>query len=137
MQNCGFSPEVTPPSHLDTSKADEFVESESGMVSTDTSCLETVHEVEISVKIMATHCCSDHNEETSSLMVRIAQDQEVRPINDANVLSPRKRQKVDIPEESSTALEATESSILDWLKNYDEGVSSARTNPFNPYLCTN
>jgi ATP-dependent DNA helicase RecQ len=70
-------------------------------------------------------------------MVRIAQDQEVHPINDANVLSPRKRQKVDIPEESSTALEATESSILDWLKNYDEGVSSARANPFNPYLCTN
>lgn len=122
MQNCGFSPEVTPPSHLDTSKADEFVESESGMVSTDTSCLDTVPEVEISVKIMATHCSSDHNEETSSPMVRIAQDQEVHPINDANVLSPKKRQKVDIPEESSTALEATESSILDWLKNYDEGV---------------
>uniref|UniRef100_A0A6N2M002 ATP-dependent DNA helicase n=1 Tax=Salix viminalis TaxID=40686 RepID=A0A6N2M002_SALVM len=110
MQDCGLSPEVTLPSHLDTSKADEFVESESGMVSTDTSCSDK-----------ATHCCSDHNE-TASLMVRIAQDHEVHPIHDANVLSTRKRQKVGIPEESSTGLEATESSILDWLKNYDEGV---------------
>ncbi|KAJ6383235.1 hypothetical protein OIU76_000021 [Salix suchowensis] len=108
MQDCGLSPEVTLPSHLDTSKADEFVEIESGMVSTDTSD-------------KATHCCSDHNE-TASHMVRIAQDQEVHPIHDANVLSTRKRQKVGIPEESSTALEATESSILDWLKNYDEGM---------------
>ncbi|KAF9670983.1 hypothetical protein SADUNF_Sadunf13G0125900 [Salix dunnii] len=121
MQDCGLSPEVTLPSHLDKSKADEFVESESGMVSTDTSCSDRAHEVEISVKNMAP-LCSDHNEETASLVVRIAQNQEVHPIHDANVLSARKRQKVGIPEESLTALEATESSILDWLKNYDEGV---------------
>ncbi|XP_059626343.1 uncharacterized protein LOC132269235 [Cornus florida] len=39
-----------------------------------------------------------------------------------DVLSSTKRQKVDEPRESSVALEATESSILNWLGNFDEGV---------------
>lgn len=35
------------------------------------------------------HCCSDYKEEKASLDVRIAQDQQVRPIHNANLLSPR------------------------------------------------
>ncbi|KAJ4829824.1 hypothetical protein Tsubulata_025335 [Turnera subulata] len=40
-----------------------------------------------------------------------------------NIVSPQKRQKVDTEEGNSTALEVTESSILNFLKNYDEGAS--------------
>lgn len=37
----------------------------------------------------------------------------------------RKRQKLDLPQvEQSIAMEATESSVLNWLKNFEEGVSA-------------
>ncbi|KAJ6297627.1 hypothetical protein OIU78_023232 [Salix suchowensis] len=105
MQTYGISLEATPPSHLDKSNANEFVDSESGMFSNDTKCAGAAREVETSVKNMSTHCCSYQNEEKASLTV-------------------------DIPEgsSSSTSSEATEScSILDWLENYGEGKSKSRS----------
>ncbi|KAB5512938.1 hypothetical protein DKX38_029966 [Salix brachista] len=75
MQTYGISLEATPPSHLDKSNANEFVDSESGMLSNDTKCAGAAREVETSAKNMSTHCCSYQNEEKASLTVRIAQDQ--------------------------------------------------------------
>ncbi|KAF9661925.1 hypothetical protein SADUNF_Sadunf19G0119600 [Salix dunnii] len=72
MQTYGISLEATPPSHLHTSNANECVDSESEMFSTDTKCAGTARKVETSVKNMSTHCCSYLNEEKASLTVRIA-----------------------------------------------------------------
>ncbi|KAJ9167340.1 hypothetical protein P3X46_022003, partial [Hevea brasiliensis] len=51
------------------------------------------------------------------------QEREVHPIHDEDLYSPDKRQKINEIEGRSTVLEATENSILNWLKTYEEGES--------------
>lgn len=131
MQKCGMSLEETPCSQLGTSNAAEHVDRVSGMCSMDTTCKDRPSEVERSVENMVTCACFDNNEETASPTMRMEQDPEVQLVCDA--VSPKKRQKVIIPGRSSTTSEASENSILNWLKNYDEGVSStsAQLNPLH------
>ena len=67
-------------------------------------------------------------EETASVL--LAEDQRAEPgMVRGEYLLANKRQRVTEPmeESSATPLKATESSILDWLKNFNEGVSALRS----------
>ncbi|KAF2282779.1 hypothetical protein GH714_043281 [Hevea brasiliensis] len=63
------------------------------------------------------------NQVSDNSTVTRTQEREVHPIHDEDLYSPDKRQKINENEGSSTVLEATENSILNWLKTYEEGVS--------------
>lgn len=78
-------------------------------------------------------------EETASVL--LAEDQRAKPgmVRGEDLLA-NKRQRVTEP--SATPLKATESSVLDWLKNFNEGVSAMPrlietylVNPFIVFLC--
>ncbi|OAY23976.1 ATP-dependent DNA helicase RecQ [Manihot esculenta] len=93
MESCGTSLEAVPPSHLSVSNVGELKRQ-----------------------------VSDNSKETAFLTVARMQEKEVHPVPD-DLYSPGKRQKINGNEESSTDLEATEDSMLNWLKTYEEGVS--------------
>eukprot|EP00257_Ricinus_communis_P020033 XP_015579180.1 uncharacterized protein LOC8286046 [Ricinus communis] len=95
MQTSGMSLEGMQPSHLSPSK-DDPVQNKVPANSVEIASLTTVTE---------------------------RKELKPDPIHDEDLCSPEKRQKTIITDGSSTALEATETSILDLLKNYDEGVS--------------
>ncbi|GMN23224.1 hypothetical protein TIFTF001_000034 [Ficus carica] len=67
----------------------------------------------------------DNSEETASVL--LAEDQRAKPgmVRGEDLLA-NKRQRVAEPmeESSATPLKATESTVLDWLKNFNEGVSA-------------
>ena len=65
------------------------------------------------------------SDELASEASKASMDEEVSPFT--------KRQKIDEPKEECLVMqEATESSILDWLRNYDDGVSEME-DPKNLY----
>lgn len=69
---------------------------------------------------------------TASIPVTVGLDMHPPGVHDEEIFSLRKRQKIDEPEEESSIMqEAMESSILDWLRNYDDGVSEME----DPKLC--
>lgn len=115
MQKCGVTPEVI----LSGSKA-----SGSPQSSLNACCKETPHEVKTS--ILNSVPCLEKNEETASVPFIEYQEAELPLIHDTDPLS-NKRQKISGPGGVTTELKATEDSILDWLKNYDEGVSAIWT----------
>lgn len=99
MESCGTSLEAVPPSHLSVSNVGELQRQ-----------------------------VSDNSKETAFLTVARMQEKEVHPVPD-DLYSPGKRQKINGNEESSTDSEATEDSMLNWLKTYEEGVSKSRAQP--------
>ncbi|KAH7542864.1 hypothetical protein FEM48_Zijuj02G0120500 [Ziziphus jujuba var. spinosa] len=111
MHNCGITPEVV----LSGSKASGLPKS-----SLNACCKETPCEVKTTNQNLVP--CLEENEETASLPFNEFQEAELPLIHDTDLL-PKKRQKVSEPEKRGTMeLNATEDSILDWLKNY-EGVT--------------
>lgn len=81
----------------------------------------------------------ENSEETASVL--LAEDQRAKPgmVRGEDLLA-NKRQRVAEPmeESSATPLKATESSVLDWLKNFNEGVSAMprliETYLVNPFI---
>lgn len=88
----------------------------------------TIQELEMSTEAILS--ANQHNEDDSngteelsdrpnSINQEPCEKTEVVLIDD----SQRKRQKVDIPEQDNRPLEVTEASLLDWLQNFENGVS--------------
>lgn len=125
MENCGISPEVIPPSQK-KGDTDELPSKASETCSIDTWHAEEPHEVEECGKSMVTYGCAYNNKEMTSLPVtKAAEVQELSVGCGDDELCSHKRQKVDCPDGGFTALEATESSMLNLLQKHDEGVSFA------------
>ncbi|GAV80936.1 DEAD domain-containing protein/Helicase_C domain-containing protein/HRDC domain-containing protein/RQC domain-containing protein [Cephalotus follicularis] len=120
MQNCGMSMEAIPTSQHDMGEADNRLNMESELYSTDECQIKGHNEVEVG-SIVANRCF-DTNEETTSLNYTTGHRMEVPLLHDGDLLL-QKRQKVDRGTERNIEFVATESSIIDWLKNYVEGVS--------------
>ncbi|KAL5759023.1 hypothetical protein ACOSP7_021634 [Xanthoceras sorbifolium] len=113
MQNLGISLEKILSSQHNICKADELPSKASEPCSTDTCHVTVPHEVEASYNNGKPECYT-----TTGI-----EEPEVLEIQDLDELCSNKRQKVDSPDGSSTSLEATESSMLNWLKECDEGVA--------------
>uniref|UniRef100_A0A2N9HLW9 HRDC domain-containing protein n=1 Tax=Fagus sylvatica TaxID=28930 RepID=A0A2N9HLW9_FAGSY len=114
MQNLGISPELILPSCPNTLNADQLP---------DICHMEGPCEVETSANNSMAPCSFGKNEETASVPSTGGQGPKLSLVHDEDALLI-KRQKVSGPEKGSLiSLKATESSIVDWLKNYDEGVS--------------
>ncbi|GLT80696.1 hypothetical protein SLA2020_521210 [Shorea laevis] len=112
MQNGKVSPEAFALSHHNTQKADEV----------DTRRMVGQNEDEISGSNAVSHCSLQTNEERFTLTETRGRQLSIATGDDDDLFS-RKRHKADQPNENSTALEATESCVLNWLKNNDKGVS--------------
>ncbi|XP_065880373.1 uncharacterized protein [Euphorbia lathyris] len=95
MQKCGISLGETACGHSSPSMADELRENATG-----------------------------DNGETASIIVTRAEQPKSQPTDDDDSCLPDKRQKIMKTEQSSTVLEATEDSLLEWIKN-NEGVSKS------------
>ncbi|XP_057513855.1 uncharacterized protein LOC130795661 [Actinidia eriantha] len=129
MQDLGVSAEVIPSTHSICRRTDEhsIQRSELPPTSNHPSCMEEGPcDSEKPVGNMVDYYIS----ETSEGEGLIHADNSTSPkqplvyIND--LLSSSKRQKVDASEgETSLALELTESSMLNWLKNYNDRVSTS------------
>ncbi|KAK9280366.1 hypothetical protein L1049_014055 [Liquidambar formosana] len=119
MQECGVPTEIIPPSGPHTWKADELNRaSESRPGSIQACCI-----VETSVENTVAYCCLETNDKSDSVPFTLGPAAELPLVHDDNLLFSSKRQRIDRPEEeSSVTLEATEMSILNWLKNYSDGV---------------
>lgn len=129
MENCGISPEVIPPSQK-KGDTDELPSKASETCSIDTWHAEEPHEVEECGKSMVTYGCAYNNKEMTSLPVtKAAEVQELSVGCGDDELCSHKRQKVDCPDGGFTALEATESSMLNLLQKHDEGVSFKEAAP--------
>ncbi|XP_034687948.1 probable ATP-dependent DNA helicase RecQ isoform X1 [Vitis riparia] len=123
LQDCGMSKEVIPPGNHNTLTADELPSkaSEASMDTMHKCLIRGPCEVETAVDNIIASCCLE-NEFTTSIPFTVDLDMHPPGVHD-EIFSLRKRQKIDEPEEESLIMqEATESSILDWLRNYDDGV---------------
>lgn len=132
LQDCGMSKEVIPPGNHNTLTADELPSkaSEASMDTMHKCLIRGPCEVETSVDNIIASCCLE-NEVTTSIPFTVDLDMHPPGVHD-EIFSLRKRQKIDEPEEESLIMqEATESSILDLLRNYDDGVSEME----DPKLC--
>lgn len=124
MQNRGISSELITPSCQNTWNADELQDkvSECSLIPTSTRPMEGPCEVKTSFQNSVAHCCYGKNEETASVPFTGGRGPKLSLVHDEDSLLT-KRQKVSSPKEgSSISLKATESAIVDWLKNFD-GVS--------------
>ncbi|KAL5580452.1 hypothetical protein UlMin_012894 [Ulmus minor] len=101
LQNSGLSPEAILSGHHPVEITDELM-----IEALDSSLLASIHPHHAEKPLDL-----ENNEETASV-----------PFNGEDVLST-KRQKLVEPEGNSISLKATEDAILDWLKNFDEGVT--------------
>lgn len=117
MQDLGMSlEEVNPPGHLPSCRADEHCNETSEFLSKSSHpChMEGPCESERPVGNIAGH----------NFAVNCNGPDSAPLVYDDDLLSLSKRQKVNaIKEENPLAVEATESSLLNWLKNYNHGVS--------------
>lgn len=123
MQDCGMSPEVLQRSNLisDTGKLLNNT-SDVSKGSLQECCIESNYEVKnLAQNYVASHIPKRSEVAYSSLLE--CQGARLSEIHDGDLHS-EKRQKVSGPE-------ATESSILDWLNNCDEGVSAIYTQVFS------
>ncbi|KAK2644672.1 hypothetical protein Ddye_019867 [Dipteronia dyeriana] len=115
MQSLGISLEMISSGHQNMCKADELPSKASEHCSTDTMChVEGPHEVEVSHINGKPECCT-------AMGIKGPEVLEIQDDDDEHFSI--KRQKVDSPDGSSTSLEAKESSLIDWLKKYDEGAA--------------
>lgn len=119
MQKLGISPELIP----------------SGTCHREGPC-----EIETSVQNSVAHFSIGKNEETASVTFATGQVTNVSSVHDEDPLL-KKRQKVGrLEERSFVSPKATENSIVDWLKNYDAGVSwmddpNHCCSLYKPFLC--
>ena len=112
MQSCGISPEVIAPCCNSQKTAELSIGAvESCLI--DACHTKGLHEFDMSGNIMV-HFASSKN-------LSSAQGPKLQLDRDDDLVS-NKRHKL-VAKGSSTASEATESLILSWLKNHDEGVS--------------
>ncbi|KAA8550481.1 hypothetical protein F0562_002165 [Nyssa sinensis] len=123
MQDLGMSMEVIPPSPCHKADEDSNMTSELPPRPNLPCHLEGCHELGRPVdNVVVGHC---YSEKSRAVTVSPGASTGMRPpiIYAGNPLSPMKRQKFDgLEGESYIALEATESSIMGWLKNFDNGV---------------
>lgn len=115
MLNSGMASEAILSCCQKTQNADELVNkaSETPQDSICSRCIKTPLECKSSTQPLVAFQYQK-TEQTASV-----------PINHGEDLVSNKRQRVIEPVEGiSNQLEATESSVLDWLKNFNEGVSS-------------
>lgn len=95
---------------------------ECSLILTGICSMEGPCEAEVSLKDSVAHCCFEKNEETVPIAITGGRGIKLSLVHDEDPLL-KKRQKVSTLEEgSSISLKATESSIVEWLKNKD-GVS--------------
>ncbi|KAG5512705.1 hypothetical protein RHGRI_038886 [Rhododendron griersonianum] len=112
MQDLGMSPEeVIPPGHLSSCRSDET--SDLLQKSSHPCHVEGPCESERPVGNFAGHNFPGNCNGADSAPL----------VYDNDLLSLSKRQKVNAAEEDPLAVGATESSLLNWIKNYDQGVS--------------
>lgn len=125
MQKLGISPELIPASSQNTGNGIQLPNeaSECSLIPSSTCHREGPCEIETSVQNSVAHFSIGKNEETAAVTFATGQVTNVSSIHDEDPLL-KKRQKVGRLEEGSfVSLKATENSIVDWLKNYDAGVS--------------
>lgn len=126
MEKCGKLQEMIAASHT---KADEFLMKALQQHSIDACHIEEPHEVE-EAKEMGANCSSYNKEERTSLTSASARGPELaHDKNDEDNDEPGsiKRQRVENEVERSSAFEVTESSILNLLQEFDNGVSEKNT----------
>lgn len=124
MENRGKLHELMAPSH---NKADEFLSEAPQHYYTDACHIEGPHEVEESpLKNMVANCSSHNNEESACLTSTSVKGPELAHDDDDDELGSVKRQRVENEAGSSSASKATESSILNFIQENDEGVSKKR-----------
>lgn len=126
MEKCGKLQEMIPASHT---KADEFLMKALQQHSVDACHIEEPHEVE-EAKEMVANCSSYNKEERTSLTSASARGPELAHDNndeDNDEPGSIKRQRVENEVERSSAFEVTESSILNLLQEFDNGVSEKNT----------
>ncbi|KAI8523388.1 hypothetical protein RHMOL_Rhmol13G0069300 [Rhododendron molle] len=112
MQDLGMSPEeVIPTGHLSSCRSDET--SDLILKSSHSCHVERPCESERPVGNFAGHNFPGNCNGADS----------APQVYDDDLLSLSKRQKVNAAEEDPLAVGATESSLLNWIKNYDQGVS--------------
>ncbi|GLT61087.1 hypothetical protein SLA2020_338180 [Shorea laevis] len=133
MQNRGISSELITPSCQNTWNADALQDKVSGcsLIPTSTCPMEGPCEVKTSFKNSVAHCCFRKNEETASVPFTGGWGPKLSLAHDEDPLLT-KRQKVSSPKEVSfISLKATESAIVDWLKNNDGVTLSGILDHFN------
>ena len=124
IQNSGMSPESILSGCHEEQNADELMTkaSESPKDSICAGRTKTAPESKSLTQPSATSQY-ENNEKTASGPFTEDQGADLPIVHDDDLVS-NKRQRVNEPVEGiSTALKATESSVLDWLKNFNEGVS--------------
>ncbi|GFZ01790.1 hypothetical protein Acr_15g0003990 [Actinidia rufa] len=119
--------EVIPPTHSICRRTDEhsIQRSELPPTSNHPSCMEEGPcDSEKPVGNMVSHYISEISEGEGLIHADNSTSPKQPLVYTNDLLSSSKRQKVDAPEgENSLALELTESSLLNWLKNCNDGVS--------------
>jgi len=121
MRNSGISLETFQSGSNQTGKDDELAYNASNFPdSTLETCPDRHCEDGISAKSLAEQCDLEMDE--VPLPVNSSEEQKLSNASEGEFT--RKRQKVsETNEENSTKLKATESSVVEWMKNLDEGVS--------------
>ena len=132
MQDLGVSAEVIPPTHSICRRTDEhsIQRSELPPTSNHPSCMEEGPcDSEKPVGNMVGHYISEISEGEGLIHADNSTSPKQPLVYTNDLLSSSKRQKVDASEgENSLALELTESSMLNWLKNYNDRVSGLPEN---------
>ncbi|XP_075634157.1 uncharacterized protein LOC142606705 [Castanea sativa] len=125
MQNLGISPELILPSNHNTLNADQLPNnvSECSLISTSTCHMEGPCEVETSAKNSIGSCSFGKIEEAASVPSTGGQGPKLSPVHDEDTLLTKRQKVSELDKGSLIPLEATESSIVEWLKNYAEGVT--------------
>ena len=125
MQNLGISPELILPSNHNTLNADQLPNnvSECSLISTSICHMEGTCEVETSAKNSIGRCSFGKIEEAASVPSTGGQGPKLSLVHDEDTLLTKRQKVSELDKGSLIPLEATESSIVEWLKNYAEGVS--------------
>ncbi|GFZ20021.1 RECQ helicase SIM [Actinidia rufa] len=126
MHDLRVSTEVIPPSQPSFIRAHEHSIQRSEVLprSNHPSCMEGPCDYEKPVGNMIGHYFSERSGEEGLVPADNSTSPKQPLVYTNDLLSSSKRQKVEASEEEhSLALELTESSLLNWLKNYNDGVS--------------
>lgn len=125
MQNLGISPELILLSNHKTLNADQHPNnvSECSLISPSTCHMEGPCEVETSAKNSIGRCSFEKIEAAASVPSTGGQGPKLSLVHDEDTLLTKRQKVSELDKGSLIPLEATESSIVEWLKNYAEGVS--------------
>ncbi|XP_057483339.1 uncharacterized protein LOC130770070 isoform X2 [Actinidia eriantha] len=125
MHDLRVSTEVIPPSQPSCIRAREHSIQRSEVLprSNHPSCMEGPCDYEKPVGNMIGHYFSERSGGEGLVPADNSTSPKQPLVYTNDLLSSSKRQKVEASEEHSLALELTESSLLNWLKNYNDGVS--------------